>query len=87
MRQLLNLDSENMYEITVRGEIDSSWLTGFGKMDGRPEMIKGEGHQSTLFKIGTDQAGLVGLIRRLHGLGVVLVSIRQAPQVDYSLHS
>lgn len=80
---MINLDSENVYEITVRGEIDISWLTAFGKVEGQPELIEGEGYQSTLFKIGIDQAGLVGLIRRLHGLGVVLVSVRQAPQSDY----
>ena len=82
MGQPINLDSENVYEITVRGEIDVSWLTGFGEVDVQTEIIAGEEHQSTLSKIVTDQAGLVGLIRRLHGLGVVLVSIRQAPEAD-----
>lgn len=84
MRPRLNLDSENVYEIMVRGEIDISWLTDFGEVDGQPEVIKGEGYQSTLFTFGTDQAGLVGVIRRLHGLGVVLVSVRQAPEADYT---
>jgi hypothetical protein len=79
--QPLNLDSKNVYEITVRGEIDASWLTGFGAVDVQTEISAG-GHQSTLAKIVTDQAGLVGLIRRLHGLGVVLVSVRQAPEAD-----
>jgi hypothetical protein len=65
-----------VYEIRVRGEIDVSWLKGFGEMDGEPESIAGEDHPSTLFKIVADQTGLVGLIRRLHGLGVVLVSVR-----------
>jgi hypothetical protein len=76
----MNLDSENVYEIVVRGEIDVSWLTGFGEVELQTKIIAGGGHQSTLSKIMTDQAGLVGLIRRLHGLGVVLVSVRQAPE-------
>lgn len=79
MAQPINLNSQNVYEIRVRGEIDMSWLTGWGEAEVQPEII-GDGHPSTRFKIVTDQAGLVGLIRRLHGLGVVLVSIRQAPE-------
>ncbi len=81
MEQSINLNSQNVYEIMVKGEIDMSWLTGWGEVGVQPEII-GDGHQSTLFKIVTDQAGLVGLIRRLHGLGVVLVSVRQAPEAD-----
>jgi hypothetical protein len=71
-----SLNSQNVYEITVRGEIDLSWLTGFGTVDIQTGSNTGSSPPSTLFKIVTDQAGLVGLIRRLHGLGVVLVSVR-----------
>jgi hypothetical protein len=77
VEQPISLNSENVYEITVRGEIDVSWLTGFGEVDVQTEIIAGGEHQSKLFKIVMDQAGLVGLIRRLHGLGIVLLSVRQ----------
>ena len=87
MEQPINLDSENVYEIAVRGEIDVSWLTDFDEVDVQTEIIAVGGHQSTLFKIVTDQAGLVGLIRRLHGLGVVLVSVQQVPEADYSVQT
>ena len=83
MEQPINLHSEHVYEITVKGEINLSWLRGFGEVDVQTEHLAGGGHQCTLSKIVTDQAGLVGLIRRLHGLGVVLVSVRQAPAADY----
>lgn len=83
MGQPFNLNSENVYEITVWGEIDVSWLTDFGEVDVQTEIIAGRGHQTTLAKVVTDQAGLVGLIRRLHGLGVVLLSVRHAPETDY----
>jgi hypothetical protein len=79
--QRLNLDSQNVYEIAVRGEINGSWLAGFGARVTETELTVG-GHQATLLKIVTDQAGLVGLIRQLHRLGVVLLSIRQAPEAD-----
>jgi hypothetical protein len=80
VEQPINLNSENTYEITVRGEIDVSWLTDFG--DVQTGVIAG-GHRAKRFKIVTDQAGLVGLIRRLHGLGVVLVSVRQSPEAEH----
>ena len=82
MKQPINLHAAQVYEITVKGEIDESWLTGFGEGDVRTEQLAGGGQHVTRSRIVTDQAGLVGLIRRLHGLGVVFVSVRQAPAVD-----
>jgi hypothetical protein len=73
----INLNSKNVYEIVVRGEIDVTWLRGFGEVEVQTKIITGGEHQSTLSKIVTDQAVLVGLIRRMHGLGMVLLSIRQ----------
>jgi len=32
---------------------------------------------SMLFTVRTDQSGLIGLIRHLHGLGLALVSVRR----------
>ena len=81
MEQPTNLHAEHVYEITVKGEINLSWFTGFGEVDVQTEHLAG-GHQCTRSKIVMDQAGLVGLIRRLHGLGVVLISVRQAPAAD-----
>ncbi len=77
MEKPVNLNSQNVYEITVKGEVDVSWLIGFGEVDIQTEIITERGLQPTLFKVVTDQAGLVGLIRRMHGLGTVLLSIRQ----------
>ena len=33
--------------------------------------------EATLLSIGTDQSGLIGLIRHLHGLGFVLLSVNR----------
>jgi hypothetical protein len=82
VEQPINLHAEQVYEITVKGEINLSWLRGFGEVDVQTEHLAGGGHQCTRSRIVTDQAGLVGLIRRLHGLGVALVSVRQAPEAD-----
>ena len=78
MEQPINLHAAQVYEITVKGEINRSWLSGFGDVDVQTEIHPGGGHQFTRSRIVTDQAGLVGLIRRLHSLGVVFVAIRQA---------
>ncbi len=77
MDKPVNLNSENVYEITVKGDVDMSWLKDFAQVDVRTEIITGRGLQPTLFKVVADQAGLVGLVRRMHGLGIVLLSIRQ----------
>jgi hypothetical protein len=82
VEQPINLHAEQVYEITVKGEIDESWLTGFGEGDVQTEQLAGGGQHVTRSTLVTDQAGLVGLIRRLHGLGVVFVSVRQAPAAD-----
>ena len=78
MEKRINLNSRNQYEIKVRGDIAESWLKGFGALDVKSEtMMTGQEYQPLTFKIVTDQSGLVGLIRRMHGLGIVLLSIRQ----------
>src|SRR5918997_5675054 len=83
VEQPINLHAEQVYEITVKGEINVSWLTGFSAGDVQTEHLADGGQRCTRSTIVTDQAGLVGLIRRLHGLGVVFVSVRQAPAADY----
>ena len=82
VEQPINLHREQVYEITVKGEINLSWLRDFSEVDIQTDQLAGGGQQCTLCRIVTDQAGLVGLIRRLHGLGVVFVSVRQAPSAD-----
>ena len=76
MPQIISLNSQNRYEITIHGQPDESWLGWFGEAKAHTE-IQADGSEVTTFSdIIMDQAGLVGLIRRLHGLGIVLISIR-----------
>jgi hypothetical protein len=81
VNQPISLHSQNVYELRVKGEINLCWLTDFGEVDIQAENLVG-GDQYTLSRVVTDQAGLVGLIRRLHGLGVILLSVRWAPEAD-----
>ena len=76
MKKLISLNSKNLYEIRVRGNIDASWLEGFGATGGQTDTTNCGKFSPTLFKIATDQAGLVGLVRRMHGLGILLLSIK-----------
>jgi hypothetical protein len=73
----MNLNSLNKYEIKIYGQLDESWLAGSGDAKAPIDIVVDDSHVTTLSNINVDQAGLVGLIRRLHGFGIVLISIRQ----------
>jgi len=76
MSQSISLNSLNSYEIKVFGQLDESWLGLFGEAETKSEILENDVKVTTISNIIMDQAGLVGLIRRLHGLGIVLKSIR-----------
>lgn len=77
MAQSITLNSQNNYEIKIYGRLDDSWLHWFGAANARTEILADDSQVTTFSNVIMDQAGLVGLIRRLHGLGIVLLSIRQ----------
>lgn len=71
----LSLGQPARYEIKIQGELDRSWSSS---LDGVTVSVADAGQETavtTLTHIITDQAGLVGLVRRLHGMGLVLLSI------------
>lgn len=76
MPQSISLNSQNRYEIRVYGQLDDSLLGWFGEAKVLIETLPEDNQVTTLSHVVMDQAGLVGLIRRLHGLGIVLVSVR-----------
>ncbi len=65
------------YRIEVRGRIDGEWLQCFGCS---VEIMADETLQAeediTILKVHTDQSGLVGLVRKLHGLGVIIQQLQ-----------
>lgn len=77
MSQSISLNSQNRYEIKIQGQPDDSWLGWFGAADVHSEILADDMQVTTFANVVMDQAGLVGLIRRLHGHGIVLLSIRQ----------
>ena len=72
----ISLNSQNRYEIKVYGQLDDSWLSRCSEAKVHTEVLADASRVTTFSDVVMDQAGLVGLIRRLHGVGVVLISIR-----------
>ena len=75
MSHSISLNSQNRYEIKVHGQLDDSWLGWFGRAMIYVETLADDNQVTTFSDIVMDQAGLVGLIRQLHGHGIVLISI------------
>ncbi len=61
------------YQIRVRGRVRAEDIAPFCPPGLAAECKECE---STLLTFRTDQSGLVGLIRHLHGLGLVLLEMR-----------
>ena len=76
MSQFISLNSQNKYEIQVYGQLDESWSSWFGGAKVHTEVLADNYRATTVSDLTLDQSGLVGLIRRLHGHGIVLISIR-----------
>jgi hypothetical protein len=69
-------DSATHYRIEVRGRVDVEWLQSF---DISVEIIAAEPIQMediTVLDVLTDQSGIVGLVRRLHGLGMTILQVQ-----------
>ena len=66
------------YRIKVRGQVDESDLNAMSPL--QITMVPAHAdeehpHAATLFTIHADQSGLIGLIRHLHGRGLVLLPL------------
>jgi hypothetical protein len=69
-------DSATHYRIEVRGRVDVDWLQSF---DSSAEISVDETRQMeeiTVLNVHTDQSGIVGLVRRLHGLGMTIQQVQ-----------
>ena len=66
------IDDFCSYQIEVRGRVDENDLNAMGPLQILVNRVLAD---STLFSVRADQSGLIGLIRHLHGRGVVLLSV------------
>jgi hypothetical protein len=67
-----------IYQIKVRGQVDESELNAMSPLQTtvvRSDADEEHPYAATLFTIQADQSGLIGLIRHLHGRGLVLLSV------------
>ncbi len=67
------LDQATHYRMEVQGRVNREWLRSF---DSSAEIDAGETKQLddvTVLNVHTDQSGIVGLVRRLHGLGMTIL--------------
>jgi hypothetical protein len=73
----MSLNSQNQYEIKIYGQLHDSWLDWLGEAKAHSEVSGDDIQVTTLSNVVIDQSGLVGLILRLHGLGILIISIRR----------
>jgi len=72
-------DPATHYRIEVQGRVDVDWLQSF---DSSAEVSVDETKQLkdiTVLNMHTDQSGIVGLVRRLHGLGLTILQLQIVP--------
>ena len=61
------------YEIRVQGVLDQRWSAWFEGLQ-----VSSDGHQTVICGPVADQAALHGLLNKVCGLGLVLISVRQS---------
>jgi hypothetical protein len=62
---------QRLYRIHIAGQVAESDIAAFSPPG---TTIEPAGEAGTILTVRTDQSGLVGLIRQLHGLGFVLLA-------------
>ena len=66
------MDNLCTYQIEVRGQVNGNDLNAISPL--RMAVVQAD-TALTLFTVCTDQSGLIGLLRHLHGRGFVLLSV------------
>ena len=66
------MDDTHTYHIELHGRADANELNATSPIQMRLERIEAE---TSLFSARTDQSGLIGLLRHLHGRGLALLAV------------
>jgi hypothetical protein len=64
------------YLIKIRGHLDEADINAASPVE---LTLESKGNGWTMVTVQTDQSGMIGAIRHLHGLGIVLLSIIWSP--------
>jgi hypothetical protein len=67
------------YLIQLRGVVDEAEINAGSPLH---TTVEPQGTAATLLTVRTDQSGLVGLLRHLHGRGFVLQAVRIAQDTE-----
>ena len=68
----LAADTQPIYQVKMRGELDASWSAWFGNMT-----ITFDGDMTTLTGAVADQSALRGILTKLWDLNLDLISVNQ----------
>ncbi len=69
-------DQATHYRIEVKGQVDVEWLQSFDSSAEISAEETGRMEDVTVLNVHTDQSGIVGLARRLHGLGMTILRLQ-----------
>ena len=68
------MNNISTYLIEVRGRLEEEDVNTMSPLKLSVEWV---GQEATLLTVRTDQSGLIGLMRHLHGLGFVFLSMKR----------
>lgn len=77
-----NMYEPAIYSICIQGELDQRWFDYFGTQSVTVDTDQTGRRLTTFLSDPMDQAALVGLINRLNGLGIALISVMAAQESD-----
>ncbi len=72
-------DPPTHYRIEVRGRVNLDWLRDFAEDAQILSAEAGPGEEVTVATVQADQSGVVGLVRRMHGLGMTILQMQAVP--------
>jgi len=73
-------DPTTHYQIEVRGRVEREWLLGFDSSAEVTVQESWRGEDISVLDVHTDQSGIIGLVRRLHGLGITILELQIIPE-------
>ena len=69
-------DPATHYQVEMQGRVDVDWLQSFDSSVEISADECGQIEDITVLNVHTDQSGIIGLVRRLHGLGMTILSLQ-----------
>ena len=76
------IDHQALYTVRLAGSIDAGLVDWCAPVARRTNTVAPADEETTCFTLLTDQAGIVGVIRHLHGLGIVLLAVERSAGTD-----